>query len=566
MTKENLIERSFARLKDLAEDILDIDLPGEFDRSRANQAFLIRLRAALESRKRFPTKDFATNGDEQRYPNKIANFTKGLPHNELGEVDLDAYNALLKALETGELSDANAIPIGGNLKLLNPLGGLAFNLERPDSAAVGLVEPPPAFASPEMAAQAVEVGYQAVLRDVPFTDFETNSVIQEAAENLSNLSGYRGPLDSATGTVTPEVIFRYDYPGALEGPFVSQFLLQPFIYDGISVEPRIRTRLPVLNWQLNGSFQFNDGGEDFLTLYEEWLAAQNGFPEAVPGEGPFDPTPRYPRSMRDLGQIAASDFIYSAYFRAARIFPFFNNDVLDENNPYKNSQNQNGFSTFGIADLVLLIGSVHKAERHAWYQKWLVHRYQRPEEFWGRVENHLQGRAEYPIPEELLNSPVLGRIEAYNRELNKRRFGEDRGSFLLPQELPVGCPTHPSAPAGHAISAGACVTILKAWFDEDFVLSSELGLGPKQPNRDGTALEDYEGSTLTIGGELNKLAHNLSAGRDMSGVHWRVADDFTGNLQGEELAILILKEAKATYPERFKGFSLTKFDGTKIVI
>ena len=54
-------------------------------------------------------------------------------------------------------------------------------------------------------------------------------------------------------------------------------------------------------------------------------------------------------------------------------------------------------------------------------------------------------------------------------------------------------------------------------------------------SRDGLATEPYQvgvdGPALTLGGELNKLAHNLSFGRDMSGVHWR-ADDVQGNLQG----------------------------------
>lgn len=44
------------------------------------------------------------------------------------------------------------------------------------------------------------------------------------------------------------------------------------------------------------------------------------------------------------------------------------------------------------------------------------------------------------------------------------------GSALLPQAFPEGAPTHPAYGAGHATVAGACVTILKAWFDESFVL------------------------------------------------------------------------------------------------
>ncbi len=421
-----------------------------------------------------------------------------------------------------------------------------------------------------MAAQAAELYWMAFLRDVPFTDFKDNPVIQEAVDDLSGFIGYRGSKDPITRNVTPQNIFRYAYPGGLEGPIVSQFLLLPFNYDAIitpgekNIQPRIRTRKPVLNWQTDGSFEFTDDGRDFLTHFNEWLEAQNGFPGGTPSDQDSlfdDLVPRYPRSMRDLGHIAGSDFIYSVYLRAARILSGFGNDALDDGNPYKTSSKQNGFATFGAAHLTLLIGSIHKAERHTWYQKWNVHRYLRPEEFGGRVDRHKQEITNYPIDQQLLDSPVLNRIFDYNRELNNRRFNRDEGSYLLPQEFPQGCPTHPSAPAGHAITAGACVTILKAWFNEDFGLAN-----PQQPNRDGTSLDAYNGPTLTIGGDLNKLVHNLSAGRDMSGVHWRVGDNLTGNLQGEELAIRILTEARTTYPERFNGFTLTKFDGTKISV
>lgn len=61
------------------------------------------------------------------------------------------------------------------------------------------------------------------------------------------------------------------------------------------------------------------------------------------------------------------------------------------------------------------------------------------------------------------------------------------------------------------------------------------------------------------------LGHNLSWGRDMSGVHWRTDND-GGNLIGENVAIRILKEDRLTYPERFDGFTLHRFDGTTITI
>jgi hypothetical protein len=215
--------------------------------------------------------------------------------------------------------------------------------------------------------------------------------------------------------------------------------------------------------------------------------------------------------------------------------------------------------------LLGLVGRAHQAERHTWYNKWQVHRFLRPEVFAGRVHNVKTGAASYPVHPRLLGSPVLDRIFTYNQMVNGRRgLGGGTGTFLLPILFPQGSPTHPSFPAGHAFSAGACVTVLKAWFREDFLIPD-----PMKPKRDGSGLEPYvvgrDGPPLTLGGELNKLAHNLSMGRDMSGVHWR-ADDVQGNREGEEVAIRLLREARATYPESFDGFTLTKFDGTTVTV
>jgi hypothetical protein len=47
------------------------------------------------------------------------------------------------------------------------------------------------------------------------------------------------------------------------------------------------------------------------------------------------------------------------------------------------------------------------------------------------------------------------------------------GSYLLPQAYPEDSPTHASHPIGHATIAGACVAILKAFFDENFPIFSQ---------------------------------------------------------------------------------------------
>lgn len=523
--------------------------PGE-PADRRNDAERIREDAA-RNEKNLGVFPHECNGDEDRYPTRIGNFSKTLPHNDFGEVDPAAYNALLAALATGDFNDFENVPQGGTRSYLNPMGGLAFNMEGPDSPATTLAAIPPAFASQAMGAQAAEIYWMTVCRDVPWDEYPSSPLIAAAVEDLNSFPAYMGPKP-----VTPQNIFRYDYPGALIGPMVSQLLLQDFTYDGIPIDGRTRLPRPV------------DGGDgiDFLTTFPEWLARQRGIatPDGDPAfEERFETELKYPRSVRDLGRVASQDFIYSTYFRAALVFGF-GAPFIDDGNPYKTSTRQTPFSTFGIAHLVMLIGSVHKAERHTWYDKWNVHRYLRPEAFGGRVHLVKTGAKDYPIDPQLLDSPVMPLIFEQNRLINQRRFGSDEGSFLISQQSPNGSPTHPSAPAGHAVTAGACVTALKAWFKED----DPFPLPHFEVTPDGQRREVPGGIPgLTIGGELNKLAHNMSAGRDMFGVHWRVADNLTGNFQGEEVTVRLLLEANPTYPEaQFQGFTLTKFDGQTITV
>jgi hypothetical protein len=85
-------------------------------RERRHRAFVIRRDAAIFQRDA-PETPSISNGDEEAYTNRIASFTKGLPHNDLGEVDLNAYNAYLQALNSGKWADFEAIPLGGAAKL-----------------------------------------------------------------------------------------------------------------------------------------------------------------------------------------------------------------------------------------------------------------------------------------------------------------------------------------------------------------------------------------------------------------------------------------------------------------
>src|SRR5262245_50923766 len=93
--------------------------------SRADQAYQVREQAARRELQT-PIPDHTDNGDEGRYPNKIGSYSKGLPHNRLGEVDLASYNSLLAALKSEQPSDFENINIGFGTKLTNPQAGLAF--------------------------------------------------------------------------------------------------------------------------------------------------------------------------------------------------------------------------------------------------------------------------------------------------------------------------------------------------------------------------------------------------------------------------------------------------------
>jgi hypothetical protein len=169
--------------------------------------------------------------------------------------------------------------------------------------------------------------------------------------------------------------------------------------------------------------------------------------------------------------------------------------------------------------------------------------------FAGRIHHTLANGRAYPIHADILGSPAL-------REVHRRH-----GTFLLPMAFPEGSPVHPAYGAGHATVAGACVTVLKALFDESFVIPN-----PVVASADGLSLRPYSGpAPLTLGGELNKLAANVAFGRNIAGVHWRT-DGSESLLLGEEVAISVLRDQRGTYRERFGGFSFTRFDGSRVTV
>ena len=506
---------------------------------RANDCARLRRDAATAGLKATPQNlQHPSNQDEELYPNKLGSFSKGLPHNDDGTVDLNAYAALIQALNSGRPADFDAIPLGGSTRLTNPQSGLGFDMEGPDAHA--LVQPPaPAFASRRQAAEISENYWMALLRDVPFSQYSGNPIANAAAADLTLYGAdFSGP--KTDGAVTTATLFRGLTFGDRVGPYLSQFFYQDCHFGANKIEQKITTTVP---------------GVNYMTDFNTWLAVQRGV--AQPPDA-FDPVPRYIRNGRDIGQWVHIDVLFQAYFQAFLILagagaPF------DDGNPYNENPSQIGFGTFGGPHITTLMCEVStRALKAVWFQKWFVHRRLRPEVQAERVHRTLFAGAGYPVHPEILDS---------FSDNNRLKGFMPAGNALLPMAFPEGSPTHPAYGAGHATVAGACVTILKAWFKETTRLV-DIGLAPVQPADDGLSLVPYAGSDagdLTVGGELNKIAANVALGRNTAGVHWR--SDATESMKlGEQIAIGILKDQRACYNEVFNGFSLTKFDGATITV
>ncbi|MEM1034854.1 MAG: vanadium-dependent haloperoxidase [Myxococcota bacterium] len=471
----------------------------------------------------------AYNGDEEAYPDDFrGSFYKCLPQNEWAEVDRDAFNQLRAALEDGAPAAFDAIALDGaaTRRLANPQAALAFNLSGCDPHGTRM-RPAPAFASAETAAEMVEVYWHALLRDLPFGAYGDTPEVADALDDLNALSETVGPM--VNGSVTLDTLFRGPTPGDLAGPYVSQFLLADIPFGQAQIEQRYLT----------------PEAEDFGTEEADWLAIQRG---AVPGSGlRRESEARYLYNARSLGAYVHNDQLFQAYLFAAAIALGYGDEARADVG-YRNNPSQGGFTTLGGADILDTVTRVANLSlRAAWYQKWSVHRRLRPETFAGRVHFTAAGSRDYDVHRDVLDADAVARLFSA------------QGTALLPLAYPEGSPTHPAYPAGHATVAGACCTVLKAFFEEGFVVPN-----PVEASVDGLELLPVN-QALTLGGELDKLASNIALGRDLAGVHYR-SDGIDGLLVGEQVALAYLRDKTRSYNEAFGGFTFTSFDGRTVWI
>ena len=545
---------------------------------RRQKASLKRKLTLQDAFASFTNSPPATNGDEERFENLgfpgFASFSKALSHNAIGLVESSSFETLLAAIQDATQRGFENVELGGGERLLaNPLNSYSFQLIGNDSNGARMAAAPK-FASRNTAVDLVERYWMALARDVRFDRYNSSSLIADACEDLNKLGFDRG----FGFECTPDTIFRGPYEGCDIGPHVSQFLLQDFLYGN----------QPIRQLQ-----RYPREGLDYLTDFETWSDVNNGDLDPT-GSDILDGT-RYITTLRDAGQWVHLDLPHQAGLWATIILLGLKANISNAS-PYasKDITTSEPFGSFGDPDITIQSGLAGVyGLKHAWFQKWCVHRRLRPEVYAQRLELFRRGElgnsVNSPLNNEKFNelfgegaevwrkTQVLDRILEHNKQQNIAQERGDRdGTWLLPIAYPEGSPTHPAYPGGHSVFIAAAVTIAKAFFaDGEFP-------NPKVPTSDGQQLEDFNSSTLTIHGELNKLIANVTLFRDGAGMHWRTDGTASGsnaafnrlgtgietggNLLGEKLAITMLRDIKRTYREEVGTFEFRGISGNLIQI
>ncbi|MCI5220055.1 MAG: bromoperoxidase [Candidatus Electrothrix sp. LOE2] len=476
--------------------------------------------------------------------------------------------------------------------------------------------PAPALGSNELTAEMAEVYAQALLRDVPFTEMvklpeeftvtyngeERIVKVKRIVDSLNQLKWFnnkdccgltpaeksrRRKVSSETGLLDGQTVFRGITPGDNIGPYISQFLLVgnkglgdaydpkdgQVAYGSIRIDQKVRKVVEC----------------DYMTTWNEWFDVQNGadlrglenYDKKTDSDGNEIPEYRFITTPRDLATYVHYDALYEAYLNACLVL-LGDKIPFDPGIPFQGPDfrdHQQGFAHFGGPHILSLVTEVAtRALKAVRFQKFNVHRRLRPEVLAARLTRYKKFETE----EEFKNSPLnvdelkkmagaqeLEQLEGFKNILKMiaKHNGADPHNYLLPMAFPEGSPMHPSYGAGHATVAGACVTILKAFFDHAHPLT--VAGDDKHafvPCDNGSSLEcvKLKKGRLTVEGELNKLASNIAIGRDWAGVHY--FSDYIESLRmGEQIAIGILEEQKLTYGENF-SMTVPLYDGGSIRI
>ncbi|MCX5922734.1 MAG: hypothetical protein NTX86_05420 [Candidatus Dependentiae bacterium] len=495
-------------------------------------------------------------------PDYAVLFTKTLGHDVrtglLVPRGRNSYQKFLEALKKRDKKALKAIEYAPGVEdgFMNPQGAFAQDV---DTKKFGLWQSP-LIASPQAAAELIEVYLMALCRDVSFDDYGSgvktdddgkgNSVTKKAAGILQNIgNAYRGPRDD--GKVTPSVLFRDVFPGNLVGPYVSQFLLLD-TYESPQDKIGKKQHIPTASTR------------EFGVSWDDFVAIQNGLiPQQYAAHDVDNTTLRYPINGRDLGIIVRTHDVGGFFQKAVTC-------LLHHKAPLAQSMKRQKkvFDTMkSLIDEVAM-----QAQKTVWIYKWKELRL-RPEAMAGLVHQaKITDTNPYHLDGLLFDGLLLEWVKEHNAlqaTLPQNSLSlEQAQTYLLGQVYPGGAPAHPSYPSGHAIVSGACTTVVKALFNDQKKINTVIK-PVKADSQDPVALvllnKDEGADDMTIGSELDKLVVNISFGRNWTGIHYR-ADGHDGNLLGEEVAIGYLQNLCSRKKSGFTRFEFTKLDGTRIRI
>ncbi|MGV6849909.1 MAG: vanadium-dependent haloperoxidase [Marinibacterium sp.] len=601
-------------------------------KNRIEESYRARMDAAEMARAR-PHPVHKANPDEQRYASAHypMSFTKGLHHEpNLGVVETCAhFEAFRSAIDEGYIEPFTTrvpVPVDatcGRRPWEAPTAGVVYDLEGPDAQSVTM-PPAPALCSDELTFEMAEVYELALLRDVPLTSFDTGGGAQQAdidaaIARLSALPYATGgfasrPRTTEGGALTRQTVFRGSSPGIEVGPYLSQFM---WIGNGDPADGVIAYGAQCIEQKVPAA----TAGLDYMQIWDDWYRVQQGFDVnhcgvglgiAAPCEGgqQFDVDKygkvikRFICTPRDMATYVHFDQLYQTYLNAALI-------LLGMGSPFDPGfaklsgmrdvfatqpgmgpitagaigQNAGGFALYGGPHILTLVTEVAtRALKAVRYQKFNTHLRLRPEALAARMHRASELETAFPslcgaftkMRGELTDT--LKAVEDFNNA------AVSDPTLLLPMAFAEGSPMHPTYGAGHATVAGACVTILKAYFDTGAVLGEKdapndpctdgkIGFYTKirnavyyEPPKGGKKLDKKPAACpLTLEGELNKLAANISIARNMAGVHY-FSDYYDSLRMGEEIAIGILQEQALCYPTDEFVMTVPTFDGDLVRI
>ncbi|MEO0569926.1 MAG: bromoperoxidase [Pseudomonadota bacterium] len=409
--------------------------------------------------------------------------------------------------------------------------------------------------------------------------------------------------------LTGHNLFRGSGPGAKKGPWVSQFML---LSDGDPAgteggKDPLSGQIAYGSQLIDQKGGFFPKGLDYMTNWSEWLDVQNG---ANLGEFNKISGYRFLTTPRDMATYVRFDALYQAYLNACLILlgqssPSRSSLTLQAGFPDQGDTPRTGFASFGGPHILSLVTEVAtRCLKFARRQKFNWHRRARPEKISGLLTLAvLEGGKQVPVLGPLTqtaSADMAGQlgdlahlVSKHNQQREANNTGErpfkgdqapwledceDGKNLLLAMAFPEGSPMHPAYAAGHATVAGGCVTMLKAFFKtlkddnetpEDWAITGlpVVEAKPDAENSETSALHHVTGDRLhgmTLEGELNKLAANISIARNMAGVHY-YSDYYDSLRMGERVAVGILVEQMSSYDEPVR-LVFRSFDGEVITV